>query len=154
MVASVLYSITALNAGHHGVEVVHEGDEFASLDFGIYQMAATVDRIETNANLFLSITNFGDHTLHHLFPSLDHALLPQLRSVLAETCLEFDVEFRKYTCLHALIQQFKQLGRTTIIRLDRSSIDDNIADEKLLNMINNNNNSDMESYRNHKNKIL
>lgn len=118
MTGSFLYSLMAVNAGHHGYSIVHEGDEFKSLDFGIYQMAATVDRKEANYSVPVSITHFGDHTLHHLFPSLDHALLPQLREILYETCKEFDLELRKWTLLHAAVEQFKQLARTKVTTLD------------------------------------
>jgi fatty acid desaturase len=115
IVGSFVYSVIAINAGHHGYNIVHEGDEFKSLDFGIYQLGATIDRIETNDNLPIALASFGNHTLHHLFPSLDHALLPQLRGILLETCAEFEWEIKQSTLLHALVEQFKQLGRTHVM---------------------------------------
>lgn len=118
IIGSFTYSLMAVNAGHHGAEIVHEGDEFQSLDYGIYQMGATIDRIEANLNLPMTLATFGNHTLHHLFPSLDHALLPQLREVLIQTCEEFEWELRKYSMLHAAIEQFKQLGRCKIVTLE------------------------------------
>jgi hypothetical protein len=60
---SFFYSVVAVNAGHHGPDLVHQGDEFKSLDYGIYQLGATIDRVETKKNLFLSLTHFGDHLL-------------------------------------------------------------------------------------------
>ena len=115
---SFTYSLMAVNAGHHGAEIVHEGDEFQSLDYGIYQMGATIDRIEANLNLPMTLATFGNHTLHHLFPSLDHALLPQLREVFLQTCEEYEWELKKYSMLHAAIEQFKQLGRCKIVTLE------------------------------------
>lgn len=117
IIGSFTYSLMAVNAGHHGYEIVHEGDEFQSLDYGIYQLGATIDRIEANLNLPMTLTTFGNHTLHHLFPSLDHALLPQLREILLQTCEEFEWEIKKYSMLHAAIEQFKQLGRCKIVTL-------------------------------------
>ena len=109
---SFLYSVVAVNAGHHGLKIVHEGDEFMSLDFGFYQLGTVIDRTEAGLNLFMSLTHFGDHLLHHLFPALDHSLLPHLRETLIETCKDFEWEMRQYSCLEALVDQFKQLSRT------------------------------------------
>lgn len=118
IIGSFTFSLMAVNAGHHGYEIIHEGDEFHSLDYGIYQMCATIDRLEANLNLATTLTAFGNHTLHHLFPSLDHALLPQLREILLQTCEEFEWKLKKYSMLHAAIEQFKQLGRTKIVTLE------------------------------------
>lgn len=108
----------AINAGHHGPRNVHEGDEFKSLDYGIYQLATTIDRVEvTNSNLFLSLTHFGNHILHHLFPALDHALLPQFRELALETCLDFQEELRECKLLEAFVDQIAQQSRTETIKL-------------------------------------
>lgn len=114
---SFLNGVIAVNAGHHGPKIVHEGDEFKELDFGVYQLSATVDRIEAKSNLFTTLALFGDHVLHHMFPSLDHSLLPQLRSTFIETCVDFKEELSEITLLDALIAQFQQLSRTEVIKL-------------------------------------
>lgn len=61
--ASFMYSLVAVNAGHHGPANVHEGDEVLSLDFGIFQLGATIDRKEANSNQFMVLTHFGEHIL-------------------------------------------------------------------------------------------
>lgn len=113
---SFIYNFMGINAGHHGPTIVHEGDEFETLDFGMFQLAATVDRKESNSNLMMSLISFGHHSFHHLFPSLDHSLLPQLKETFLETCKEFDVEFQKFTFLQAVVAQYLQLGRTEVYR--------------------------------------
>jgi fatty acid desaturase len=60
----------------------------------------------------VTLTSFGNHILHHLFPTLDHALLPQLEETLIETCKEFEVEIRKMPIWNILVGQFQQLART------------------------------------------
>lgn len=95
-VASFSYGVVALNAGLHHPEITHERDELQSLDFGYIQMGATIDRIETDYNLFTALTSFVTHTLHHLFPSIDHGILPQFKDVFEETCNEFDIELRNF----------------------------------------------------------
>lgn len=113
ILGSFIYSVVAVNAGHHvSPKTVHEGDEFKSLDYGIYQLAATIERFEAKANLFISLTHFGDHMLHHFFPSLDHSILPHLRETLIETCAEFESELRECSMLEAIVGQFRQLSRT------------------------------------------
>lgn len=123
--ASFLYVINATNAGHHGAEIVHEGDEIKDLDFGIYQISATVNRIEADHNLFTTLTYFGDHTIHHMFPSLDHSLLPQLYEVFIETCIEFQEDLRKCSMIEAMIAQFQQLSRTETTKLDKKITEQN-----------------------------
>lgn len=118
LLGSFLYCVVAFNAGHHGPTIVHEGDEFKGLDFGIYQLGATVDRIEAKSNLFMTLTHFGDHMLHHMFPSLDHSLLPQLSETFIETCNDFKEELREFTLLEAMLGQFQQLSRTKTIQLN------------------------------------
>ena len=118
LAASFVYNLVGINAGHHlSKQSVHEGDEFKSLDYGIYQVAATIDRTGAKSNLFFTLTFFGDHVLHHLFPSLDHSLLPQIRETVFETCQEFETEIRECTMLEALVGQFKQLGRIEPVKL-------------------------------------
>lgn len=118
LTGSFFYSVVAVNAGHHGPTIVHEGDEFKGLDFGIYQLGTTIDRVEAKAGLFMTLTHFGDHMLHHMFPSLDHAILPHLRETFIETLIDFKEELREFTFFDALIAQFQQLKRTEIIKLD------------------------------------
>ena len=115
---SFLYALVALNVGHHAPELTHEGDEIKESDFGIYQLAVTMERTEAKAGLFISLTHFGDHVLHHLFPSLDHSILPQLKGIFEETCLEFKEEFKEHSMLDAIIGQFNQLERTEKIILN------------------------------------
>lgn len=119
LIASFVYNIVGINAGHHLFKKsVHEGDELKSLDYGLYQLAATVDRVAMKKHLFIRLTTFGDHVLHHLFPSLDHSVLPHLRETLRETCKDFEAELNECSILQAVIGQFKQLSQTEPIMLD------------------------------------
>lgn len=57
------------------------------------------------------ITHFGDHVLHHLFPTVDHALLPGLRKIFLETCKEFEAEMKSYSWFSHIVGQHKQLTK-------------------------------------------
>lgn len=116
-VSSFTYRVIAVNSGHHSPEIIHEGDELKSLDFGIFQMGATVDRIEGSKTQFMILTLFGEHTLHHLFPTLDQGLLPQLHDILIQTCKEHELEFRKFSWYQLFVGQFKELARNEPISL-------------------------------------
>lgn len=115
-----MYGIIALNAGHHHNQIFHDGDELKSLDFGVYQLSATIDKIEVKNSQFLTLTNFGCHVLHHMFPTLDHGVLPQLNDTLLSTCQEFESEFREYPWWKLIVGQFKQLTRTETIKVNDS----------------------------------
>lgn len=82
------------------------------MDFGIYQMNAVIDRNDIKQSQFITLVTFGHHTLHHLFPTLDHALLPQIHDVLIQTCKEFELELREYPWWPLILGQFEQLIRT------------------------------------------
>ena len=46
---------------------------------------------------YVSLTCFGylnDHTLHHLFPAVDHSRHRLIRDVFLETCRDFGVAYR------------------------------------------------------------
>lgn len=118
---SLMYGFLSVNAGHHHTQVFHEGDDLKSLDYGIYQLSATIDRNDVKSSLFLTLTHFGHHTLHHFFPTLDHAVLPQLEETFLSTCLEFEVELREYPWWKLIVGQFQQLGRNKkrSINIDR-----------------------------------
>jgi len=74
-------------------------------------MSTSIERNEPANNLFIALATFGDHTLHHLFPTLDHSLIPLFKDELEDTCKEFglDLAFKSYTTI--LGGQFKQLSR-------------------------------------------
>jgi fatty acid desaturase len=117
-VGSFLYISFAISNGHHGPDIIHEGDEFESRDFGIFQVKAIIDRQDIDGNIFTVLGYYGLHALHHLFPTLDHAVLPELVEVFNETCKEFSVEIKKTTILNAMGLQFNQLARSQPKRLN------------------------------------
>ncbi|XP_044729643.1 cytochrome b5-related protein-like, partial [Chrysoperla carnea] len=111
-VASFHFAFVGLNAAHHHPHIFHEGDTpREDRDWGLGQLDAVMDRTDINGNQFLVLTNFGEHALHHLFPTVDHALLPKLLPVVKETMKEFNVELRMKSQLELIIGQFKQLIR-------------------------------------------
>lgn len=116
VIGGFMYSFLAFNNGHHGPNLIHEGDEIDNLDFGIYQLRTIVDRKEIGDDLVKVLLYFGLHGLHHLFPTLDHSLLPHLQDVLKDTCEEFEIVFREVSILQAMSDQYEQLGRKTVTK--------------------------------------
>jgi len=53
----------------------------ADYDWGICQIDAVRDYIEINSSEFLGLVTFGDHCLHHIFPTIDHWNLHHLYPV-------------------------------------------------------------------------
>jgi fatty acid desaturase len=81
------------------------------MDFGIFQMNAVIDRKDVKSSQFATLVTFGHHTLHHMFPTLDHGLLPQIHEIFIETCTEFELELREYPWWPLIRGQFIQLLR-------------------------------------------
>eukprot|EP00090_Calanus_glacialis_P038314 TRINITY_DN66911_c0_g1_i1.p1 TRINITY_DN66911_c0_g1~~TRINITY_DN66911_c0_g1_i1.p1 ORF type:complete len:439 (-),score=74.31 TRINITY_DN66911_c0_g1_i1:18-1256(-) len=80
--------VTSVTTTHHHPELYHAGDvPREDTDWGFHQVD-TVRDVEKK-NLAVVLTTFGDHLLHHLFPSVDHSKLAQLYPALYETCKEF-----------------------------------------------------------------
>lgn len=81
------------------------------MDWGIFQLDAVMDRKDITGSHFLVLTNFGDHALHHLFPTIDHGLLDYLYPVFLEICKQFGIEWRLSTQLEATKGQYRQLAK-------------------------------------------
>ncbi|XP_077295248.1 cytochrome b5-related protein-like [Arctopsyche grandis] len=110
---SFLFHFIGVNAAHHHPDIFHDGDDPKDdRDWGVHQLHAVMDRVEINGSLFRVLTNFGEHGLHHLFPTLDHAVLPELYPTFLKTCQEFNTELRMTTQLDLILGQFRQLART------------------------------------------
>ncbi|KAG5882183.1 hypothetical protein JTB14_016451 [Gonioctena quinquepunctata] len=96
-IGSFHFAFVGVHAGHHHPDVFHDGDTpraKSNYDWGLSQLDAVMDRKEITGSQFLVLTNFGDHALHHLFPTLDHGVLEHLYPVLEEVVKKFDVDFR------------------------------------------------------------
>lgn len=112
-IASLAFCIIGLNAAHHDPKIYHEGDaNREDRDWGLFQVDTIIDRGDLKNSQFLILKHFGDHILHHLFPTLDHGILPQLYPLLHETLAEFKGEYRECNHLEHLLGQHLQLLRT------------------------------------------
>ncbi|KXS16938.1 hypothetical protein M427DRAFT_54965 [Gonapodya prolifera JEL478] len=113
-VVSIYTGNIGLYAGHHADYIWRQGDLYQPpLDFGLFQLEATADRVDVyNKGLLPVITTFGDHTLHHLFPTVDHAYHTYLYQDLAETCKEFNVRFEFTNYRDMFLGFYRSLART------------------------------------------
>lgn len=88
--------------------VIHSDD----YDWGIFSLDTVLERQELRANTPLALFNFGDHAMHHLFPTLDQGLLPELYADFFETLEQFEAEFVTSKWFFETIKgQFRQLAR-------------------------------------------
>lgn len=111
--SSFLFGYIGLNAGHHHPEVYHAGDETRKdHDWGLYQIDAVKDRIEVCSGApELALVTFGNHALHHLFPTIDNAHLPKIYPIFYKTCKEFGINFKFANFWITTKGQFQQLAR-------------------------------------------
>lgn len=109
IIGSYWFMWVGLTVGHHHPDNFHDGDAAREdTDWGLCQLDAVQDRVEVTGNLFLTSTMFGDHALHHLFPTVDHSKLPYLYPALEKTCKEFGIDYRVTTQLNAIRGFFMQ----------------------------------------------
>ena len=80
-------------------------------DWGLRQLDATRDVSHKSESFFLVATSFGHHTLHHLFPTIDHSKLHYLYPILEETCKEFGIKYQTIPQVDMLVGMHKQLLR-------------------------------------------
>lgn len=81
------------------------------MDWGINQLDTVCDRYEITGNKFLVLVSFGDHALHHLFPTLDHGILHHLYPIALETMKEFNVDIRMMNQIDMFLGYFRRLAK-------------------------------------------
>ena len=87
---SLVFHNVSLAAGHHHPDMWHQGDSIPEeMDFGVFQLCAVGDRPVIDMNPFISACCYGQHAVHHLFPTVDQSKLGLLIPVLKDTCEEF-----------------------------------------------------------------
>ena len=138
LLSSFIFHLIGFNAAHHHPDIFHDGDiyrwlliflqqpfpekmysEFEifsifreDLDWGLLQLDAVRGRKVIDDSLFLALTNFGSHTLHHLLPTVDHAYLPLCIDAYRETCQEFNLkDENRMTQWEHVKGQFQQIIR-------------------------------------------
>uniref|UniRef100_V5GUE1 Cytochrome b5-related protein n=1 Tax=Anoplophora glabripennis TaxID=217634 RepID=V5GUE1_ANOGL len=114
VVGSCHFTFVALHAAHHHPEIFHDGDSPRSqqgYDWGLSQLDALMERKETTGSQFMVLTNFGDHCLHHMFPTLDHGSLEHLYPIFNDVLDKYGVNLRMISQWDAVIGGFQQLVR-------------------------------------------
>ena len=104
---------------HRHPELYHAGDLPSqatirnNLDWGVYQLDTGFDVTGKSDHFIMKVTTFGDHRLHHLFPTVDHSKLCHLYPVVEETCKQFGVPFETRSAWNMLKGHFSVMWKTT-----------------------------------------
>uniref|UniRef100_V5GUG9 Cytochrome b5-related protein n=1 Tax=Anoplophora glabripennis TaxID=217634 RepID=V5GUG9_ANOGL len=112
VVGALHFGFVGLHAAHHHPDIFHDGDvprSTTDYDWGISQLDAVMDRKEISGSHFLVLTNFGDHCLHHMFPTLDHGTLDYLYPVFKKVLNDFDLDLRMVSQWDTITGGFQQL---------------------------------------------
>lgn len=113
MASAVVFLHVGLAAGHHHPDIWHAGDNSATsatMDWGVYQVFAVGTRPEADKSSLLSSISFGQHALHHLFPTIDQSYLAALTPIYESTLKEFhlyDVLYKKESRCFTIWQSWK-----------------------------------------------
>ncbi|KAF2892875.1 hypothetical protein ILUMI_13292 [Ignelater luminosus] len=111
---SLWFGVVGFNAAHHAPEIFHDGDApraKTDIDWGVHQLDAISERHDIKGSPFLVLTNFGDHALHHMFPTLDHGTLEHLYPIFNKTMKQFNLDLRMRSQLQMVKGQFMQLAK-------------------------------------------
>ncbi|XP_057671432.1 cytochrome b5-related protein-like [Diorhabda carinulata] len=112
LVGSYIFTLIGLSAAHHHPDVFHDGDTprtSEEYDWGISQLDAVMERKDITGSDFLVLTTFGDHCLHHMFPTLDHSTLKYLYPTLEKVMRQFDLNLRLISQIDAAIGAVQQM---------------------------------------------
>lgn len=63
-------------------------------------------------NLFVTLVTFGEHSLHHLFPTICISKMKYIKPIYLETLKEFNEELPTLTQLECFTAFYKQIQRT------------------------------------------
>lgn len=108
----ITFTSIGLTAAHHDYDAFHEGDKpREDSDWGLYQVDAIHERKELVGNSYIGLVVFGEHTLHHLFPTIDHIHLKELIPIYKETLDEFGVDMNEKSYPEIIANTFVQLTR-------------------------------------------
>lgn len=80
-------------------------------DWGLLQYDAAYDRNEILGNRFFGLIMFGEHALHHLFPTIDFCHLQDLIPIYNETLKEFGLDPINKPIVSTILGTFIQLAR-------------------------------------------
>nr|XP_026496809.1 cytochrome b5-related protein-like isoform X2 [Vanessa tameamea] len=118
---SLIFFLIAVNAAHHHPDALKDGDQPKSEtpDWGEHQVEALLDRKDINGNTFAVMTLFGDHALHHMFPTIDHSILKYLHPIFIEFSEKYQTNYRASTQFQLVIGQIKETMRTEFKTVDK-----------------------------------
>ncbi|XP_052740595.1 cytochrome b5-related protein [Bicyclus anynana] len=111
---SFVFYLIGSNAAHHHPDIFADGDQVSepTIDWGMHELEAVMDRPSVNDSHFKVMVFFGHHALHHLFPTLDHAVLEYLYPVFLKQCEKYKANFRLMSQLELFIGQLKMTLKT------------------------------------------
>ncbi|KAF5293576.1 hypothetical protein FQA39_LY03061 [Lamprigera yunnana] len=118
--SSTTFGMIAFTTSHMHPDLYVEGDTprpKEEMDWGINQLDTVYDRKEFIGSHFFSLVSFGDHAIHHLFPTLDHGYIIHLYPLLIETLKEFNIKNFNITTHSDLYMGFFKQMRREIPRL-------------------------------------
>lgn len=79
-----------------------------------------MDRAEISGNKFIGLVVFGEHVLHHFFPTIDFYYLQELMPIYYKTLDDFGVPHKLEPFAEVVLGAFKQLARNTVNMAERA----------------------------------
>ena len=90
----------------------HSAEDIRTSEWAELQVAASLDYAPGDRLVNALTGGLSHQSIHHLFPSLSHTVLPRLVPVMEATCKEFGVTYRTEPSYRAaLVHHFNQLAK-------------------------------------------
>ncbi|CAG5077289.1 Oidioi.mRNA.OKI2018_I69.PAR.g8674.t1.cds [Oikopleura dioica] len=113
---SFTFAFLSLPGIHHHSSNFYEGHQGRKdTDWGLLQVDTIVDRWLTssdNTSHSIAVSAFGDHTLHHLFPTVDGSILQHFIPAYRITLAEFNINYKQSNCFYDWFEFTKVLFTT------------------------------------------
>jgi hypothetical protein len=119
MASSYMLTFNNANAHHHPT-TFHDGDEARTdPDFGLCQVDASKSKTDWYHQSTLAImTTFGDHPMHHLFPTVDVSKQHHIKKIVLDTLREFGELYPEMDQWELFKGSHKQMARTETHKID------------------------------------
>jgi linoleoyl-CoA desaturase len=96
VVISVVFQLAHIVEEAHFFNPDTKGLTVVEAEWAVYQLNTTVDFAPGSKFLTWLLGGLNYQVIHHLFPKISHIHYPQIREIVAQTCKDYNIEYRVF----------------------------------------------------------
>ncbi len=96
VVLSVVFQLAHIVEDAHFFAPDSKGVTVVEAEWAVYQLNTTVDFAPNSKFLTWLLGGLNFQVEHHLFPKISHIHYPEIRKIVAQTCKDFNIEYRVF----------------------------------------------------------